>query len=109
MLFEIVALAALGPHRAPARGRPRVADAPHGRRSRSQILAATLNHSVFNVANAPGARLGGLGVAGGRGWPSRGPIGAALEAAGLLVYLVARAVDPPLAETSRAGAGVKTS
>ncbi|HEX8447207.1 MAG TPA: MFS transporter, partial [Sphingomonas sp.] len=56
----------------------------------AQTLAAALNHSAFNMANALGAWLGGLSIAAGLGWTSTGPIGAVLSAAGLLIYLVAR-------------------
>ena len=56
----------------------------------AQTLAAALNHSAFNMANALGAWLGGLAIAAGMGWTSTGPIGAALSAAGLLIFLAAR-------------------
>jgi DHA1 family inner membrane transport protein len=56
----------------------------------AQTLAAALNHSAFNMANALGAWLGGLSIAAGYGWTSTGPIGAALSAAGLLIYAAAR-------------------
>ncbi|MDB5819801.1 MAG: transporter, partial [Rhizobacter sp.] len=51
----------------------------------AQTLAAALNHSAFNLANALGAWLGGLAIAAGLGWTSTGLIGAALSAAGLVV------------------------
>src|SRR4029453_12187682 len=38
----------------------------------AQGLAASLNHSAFNVANALGPWLGGMAVAAGWGWPSTG-------------------------------------
>jgi DHA1 family inner membrane transport protein len=44
----------------------------------AQTLAAALNHSAFNLANALGAWLGGLAIAAGFGWTSTGWIGAAL-------------------------------
>jgi len=53
----------------------------------AQALAASLNHSAFNVANALGAWLGGLCVATGLGWTSTGPLGACLAAGGLLILL----------------------
>jgi len=56
----------------------------------AQTLAAALNHSAFNMANALGAWLGGLSIAAGLGWTSTGPIGAALSAAGLVIYAFAR-------------------
>jgi DHA1 family inner membrane transport protein len=54
----------------------------------AQALAAALNHSAFNVANALGAWLGGVAIAAGLGWTSTGPIGAALAAGGLLIFFV---------------------
>jgi len=52
-----------------------------------QALAASLNHSTLNAANALGAWLGSVVLAAGYGyeWPSR--VGAALAAAGLLLAL----------------------
>jgi MFS transporter, DHA1 family, inner membrane transport protein len=52
----------------------------------AQTLAASLNHSAFNIANALGAWLGGLAVAGGLGWASTGWVGALLALAGLLIF-----------------------
>jgi DHA1 family inner membrane transport protein len=57
----------------------------------AQTLAAALNHSAFNAANALGAWLGGVAIAQGLGWTSTGPIGAALAGGGFVVYLLARA------------------
>lgn len=59
----------------------------------AQTLAAALNHSAFNAANALGAWLGGVSIAAGFGWTSTGPIGALLAAAGILVFLLARFLD----------------
>jgi DHA1 family inner membrane transport protein len=59
----------------------------------SQALAAALNHSAFNTANALGAWLGGVSIAAGFGWTSTGPIGALLSAGGLVIFLVARSLD----------------
>jgi DHA1 family inner membrane transport protein len=59
----------------------------------AQTLAAALNHSAFNAANALGAWLGGVSIAAGLGWTSTGPIGAVLAAAGFVVYLAARALE----------------
>ncbi len=59
----------------------------------AQALAAALNHSAFNAANALGAWLGGVSIAAGFGWTSTGPIGALLAAAGFLVFLLARFTD----------------
>jgi DHA1 family inner membrane transport protein len=52
----------------------------------AQTLAASLNHSAFNVANALGAWLGGVAIAGGLGWASTGWVGALLAIAGLLIF-----------------------
>lgn len=49
----------------------------------AQGLAAALNHSAFNVANALGPWLGGLAIAAGLGWTSTGWVGAALALGGL--------------------------
>ena len=59
----------------------------------AQALAAALNHSAFNTANALGAWLGGMSIAAGFGWTSTGPIGALLAAGGFLVFLIARHTD----------------
>jgi DHA1 family inner membrane transport protein len=55
----------------------------------AQALAASLNHSAFNMANALGAWLGGVAIAAGLGWTSTGPIGAMLALAGLAIWFVA--------------------
>jgi MFS transporter, DHA1 family, inner membrane transport protein len=54
----------------------------------AQTLAAALNHSAFNIANAMGAWLGGIAIAGGLGWASTGWVGALLALAGLLIFVV---------------------
>jgi DHA1 family inner membrane transport protein len=56
----------------------------------AQALAAALNHSAFNTANALGAWIGGVAIAAGLGWTSTGPIGALLALGGLAIWLVAR-------------------
>ncbi|WP_453955256.1 MFS transporter [Bradyrhizobium sp. USDA 377] len=56
----------------------------------AQALAAALNHSAFNTANALGPFLGGLAIREGLGWTSTGPVGAALALLGLLIWAVAR-------------------
>src|ERR1700726_1404436 len=65
----------------------------------AQTLAASLNHSAFNIANAIGAWLGGLAIAGGLGWASTGWVGALLALAGLLIFVVS------LAEEGRSARG----
>jgi MFS transporter, DHA1 family, inner membrane transport protein len=52
----------------------------------AQTLAASLNHSAFNIANALGAWLGGLAIVGGLGWASTGWVGALLAVGGLLIF-----------------------
>ena len=52
----------------------------------AQTLAAALNHSAFNVANALGAWLGGVGIAAGFGWTSTGWVGAALGLGGVAMF-----------------------
>lgn len=57
----------------------------------AQTMAAALNHSAFNVANAIGPAAGGLAIAAGWGWASTGWVGTTLALAGLAVWAVARA------------------
>ena len=52
-------------------------------------LAATMNHSALNLANAIGAFLGGLVIAAGYGYTAPALVGAALATAGLGVLGVA--------------------
>jgi DHA1 family inner membrane transport protein len=52
----------------------------------AQTLAAALNHSAFNIANALGAWLGGIAISVGLGWASTGWVGALLAVAGLLIF-----------------------
>ncbi|MFT4192172.1 MAG: MFS transporter [Comamonas sp.] len=52
----------------------------------AQTLAAALNHSAFNTANALGAWLGGLTIAAGLGWTSTAWVGAALALGGMLMF-----------------------
>ncbi|OUJ04454.1 MFS transporter [Acetobacter malorum] len=55
----------------------------------AQTLAASLNHSAFNIANALGASLGSVLLAHQFGYGSLGVGGALLSIGGLLVYLLA--------------------
>jgi DHA1 family inner membrane transport protein len=66
----------------------------------AQTLAAALNHSAFNIANATGAWLGGLAIAGGLGWASTGWVGALLAVAGLLIFAVSVAQEGRTAQTA---------
>lgn len=52
----------------------------------AQTLAAALNHSAFNMANALGAWLGGVTIAAGYGWTSTGWVGLLLALGGLGIY-----------------------
>ncbi|MBN3728909.1 MFS transporter [Burkholderia sp. Ac-20379] len=52
----------------------------------AQTLAAALNHSAFNAANALGAWLGGVAIDAGLGWSSTGWVGGLLAIGGLLVH-----------------------
>jgi DHA1 family inner membrane transport protein len=54
----------------------------------AQGLAASLNHSAFNTANALGPYLGGLAIAAGYGWSSPGWVGSLLAAGGLVLCLL---------------------
>jgi MFS transporter, DHA1 family, inner membrane transport protein len=56
----------------------------------AQSLAAALNHSAFNVANALGPWLGGMAIAAGFGLESTGYVGCALALAGLAVWAISR-------------------
>jgi len=59
----------------------------------AQALAAALNHSAFNTANALGPWLGGLAIAAGYGWTSTGWVGALLALGGLAILGVAVLAD----------------
>ncbi len=52
----------------------------------AQTLAAALNHSAFNMANALGAWLGGVAIAAGLGWTSTGWVGTLLAFGGIAVF-----------------------
>lgn len=58
----------------------------------AQALAAALNHSAFNTANALGPWLGGLAIAAGLGWTSTGWVGCGLALGGLAILLVSAMV-----------------
>ncbi|KXU29432.1 MFS transporter [Sphingobium sp. 22B] len=59
----------------------------------SQALAASLNHSAFNMANALGAWLGGVAIAQGHGWTSTAVVGAMLGMGGFLIFLLSLATS----------------
>lgn len=52
----------------------------------AQTLAAALNHSAFNMANALGAWLGGVAIAAGFGWTSTGGVGMLLAIGGMGMF-----------------------
>ena len=54
----------------------------------AQTLAAALNHSALNIANATGAWIGGLVIAAGLGYTAPAAAGAALAAVGLLILTI---------------------
>ncbi|MDH7639757.1 MFS transporter [Sphingomonas oryzagri] len=54
----------------------------------AQQLAAALNHSAFNTANALGPLLGGFAIDAGWGWTSTGPVGACLALGGFAIWAV---------------------
>jgi DHA1 family inner membrane transport protein len=55
----------------------------------AQALAAALNHSAFNFANALGAWLGGVAISANLGWTSTGWVGALLALGGIPLFLLA--------------------
>ncbi|CAN5674151.1 MFS transporter [soil metagenome] len=55
----------------------------------AQTLAAALNHSALNIANASGAWVGGLVIAAGLGYTAPAAAGAVLAVVGLVVLTVA--------------------
>ena len=59
----------------------------------AQTLAAALNHSAFNTANALGPWLGGLAISAGYGWTSTGWVGMALALGGLAIWAVSLVLD----------------
>jgi DHA1 family inner membrane transport protein len=62
----------------------RLMDVAHG----AQTLAAALNHSALNIANAAGAWIGGLVIAAGYGYTAPAASGAVLAVAGLVVLTI---------------------
>jgi DHA1 family inner membrane transport protein len=56
---------------------------------KAQTLAAALNHSAFNAANALGPLLGGIAIAHGFGLASTGLVGSGLALGGLAIWALA--------------------
>jgi DHA1 family inner membrane transport protein len=77
----------------------------------AQTLAAALNHSAFNIANALGAWLGGLAVTAGFGWASTGWVGALLAVVGMLIFFssLATGSEPAVSRHRGDGAAVARS
>ena len=71
----------------------------------AQTLAAALNHSALNIANAFGAWLGGAAISAGYGWASTGWVGALLALAGLAVFAVSVALDKRQRSATATAAG----
>lgn len=73
----------------------------------AQTLAAALNHSAFNIANALGAYVGGRVVEAGLGWRATGLAGLCFALAGFAVFSLSAALqrradaapDEPAGET----------
>lgn len=61
----------------------------------AQSLAAALNHSAFNVANALGPWLGGMAIAAGFGWTSTGWVGSGLALCGLVLWALSSWLSSP--------------
>jgi DHA1 family inner membrane transport protein len=59
----------------------------------AQSLAASLNHSAFNTANALGPFLAGLALYQGYGWASAGWVGALLALGGFVLWGVSMMLD----------------
>lgn len=62
----------------------RLMDVAHG----AKTLAAALNHSALNIANATGAWIGGVVIAAGYGYTAPAATGSALAAAGLIILTI---------------------
>src|SRR5690606_15022198 len=62
----------------------------------AQGLAAALNHSAFNFANALGPLLGGMAIAHGFGWASTGWVGSLLALGGLVLLYFSIRLDRPV-------------
>ncbi|RBM09494.1 MFS transporter [Novacetimonas cocois] len=54
----------------------------------AQALAAAMNQSAFNLANAIGPWLGGLAISAGWGWGSVGWVGCALAMGGFTIWML---------------------
>lgn len=59
----------------------------------AQTLAASLNHSAFNISNAIGASLGGWAIAAGWGWASTGWVASILAVLGIVLMSISVVVE----------------
>lgn len=59
----------------------------------AQALAAALNHSAFNTANALGPLFAGLALSQGYGWRAPGWVGALLALGGFVLWMISMAMD----------------
>jgi DHA1 family inner membrane transport protein len=59
----------------------------------SQSIAAALNHSALNIANASGAFLGGLTIAAGLGYLSPVVVGGILALGGIAIAAISFGID----------------
>ncbi|MCW2972028.1 MAG: putative transport transrane protein, partial [Thermoleophilia bacterium] len=73
----------------------------------AQALAATLNHSSFNIANALGAYLGGVAYDSTHSWASPAYTGALLSVGGLVLLTIT--IAQARGERSRAGRRAATT
>ncbi|MDL9945904.1 MFS transporter [Gordonia sp. ABSL11-1] len=72
----------------------------------AQTLAAALNHSALNIANAAGAWLGGVVIAAGHGYRSPSILGALLTIAGIVMLGVALATQRRTANVGAAATAI---
>lgn len=70
----------------------------------AQTLAATSNHAAFNIANALGPWLGGMAIKAGYGLQITSYIGVAASVIGLVVWLMALAIELRWGEQIKPGA-----
>lgn len=59
----------------------------------AQTLAASLNHSAFNIANAQGAWLGSMVISAGYGWLAPIWVGVGLSIGGLVMLMISLKLD----------------
>lgn len=59
----------------------------------AQSLAASLNHSAFNTANALGPLFAGLALSQGYGWSSTGWVGALLALGGFILWMISMLME----------------